>query len=153
AMDCLRQNLSLELGDSVATPALAGNILAASGSGLAVCLAECGEFAAGIEVAEQATQIAQTGDRAWGLGLAHVAGGFLCLRQGVLARAIVTLEHSRVIYQASGLQLALPLVDPMLGLTYALAGRHAEGLSLLEQAVEQAAAARVWQTTTMVQLS
>ena len=66
--------------------------------------------------------------------------GFRALRQGDLDRAIPVLEGALALAQGAYLRLAVPWVVATLGAAYALAGRPAEALPLLAQAVAQAVA-------------
>jgi tetratricopeptide (TPR) repeat protein len=66
--------------------------------------------------------------------------GFRALRQGDLDQAIPVLEGALALVQGAYLRLLVPLVAAPLGAAYALAGRTAEALPLLEQAVAQAVA-------------
>src|SRR2546430_2092637 len=68
------------------------------------------------------------------------AGGFRGLRQGALGQAIPGLERGLALVQGASLRLLVPLVAAPLGAAYALAGRTAEALPLLDQAVAQAVA-------------
>jgi class 3 adenylate cyclase len=103
-------------------------------------LAELGEFAEGIVRGEEAVQIAETtGDQPFTLCHAYLGVGLPHLRQGDLPQAIAGFERSLGVCQAGGLQTLLPLVASLLGHAYALSGRLAEALPLLEQAVEQSA--------------
>src|SRR5262249_60399140 len=66
--------------------------------------------------------------------------GFRALRQGDLGQAIPVLERALDLGQGAYLRLLVPLVAAPLGAAYTLAGRTAEALPLLEQAVAQAVA-------------
>jgi len=66
--------------------------------------------------------------------------GFLTLRQGVLPQAIVVLERALALAQGADLRLLVPMVAGPLGVAYALTGRSADAVPLLEQAVTQAVA-------------
>ena len=106
-------------------------------------LAELGEFAEGIVRGEEAVQIAETTvDQPFTLSHAYLGVGLLHLRKGDLPQAIAVLERSLGVCQAGDIQLLLPWVASFLGYAYALSGRLAEALPLLEQAVEQCAATK-----------
>ena len=62
------------------------------------------------------------------------------LLRGDHERATGPLERGLVIDRLSDIPLLFPLVAAPLGLAYALAGRHDEGLRLLDEAIERAEA-------------
>ena len=66
----------------------------------------------------------------WGLGL-------LSLRQGDLPRALPLLERAMSICQDADLPVYFPLMAAALGAAYTLAGRVADAVPLLTQAMEQ----------------
>jgi tetratricopeptide (TPR) repeat protein len=72
--------------------------------------------------------------------MAYFGVGDLSLRRGDLPTAIDTLERAAHLCRTAGIPQWFPTVAAALGRAYALAGRLAEGVSLLEQAVEQGAA-------------
>jgi len=65
--------------------------------------------------------------------------GFLSRRQGALHRAIPILERGLVLSQTADFPQVFSVFAPILGATYALAGRIAEALPLLDQALERVA--------------
>jgi len=97
------------------------------------CLAELGSFDEGLRRAETLTRaVVEPFDRLTiQLGL-----GLLYLRQGRLAEAIPTLEGAFPLCRSGNLAAWFPAIASPLGYAYALNGRLADGLSLLEQAVE-----------------
>ncbi len=115
-------------------------------------LAERGEFAEAITLAEEAGRLAQ-GPASYTQAVACLAPGLVRVHKGDLHRAIPPLERGLQVSQVAQVALFLPLTTSCLGLVYALSGRMAEGLPLLEQAVEQAAsAAPAWQSPGVVNL-
>ena len=105
---------------------------------LVQCQAELGVFAEGVAHGTEGVRIAEAVDRPYGLLQAYPPIGFLYLRKGDLHQAIAALERGLGIYQAWPGPLFFPEIASALGLAYALDGRTAEALPLLEQAVEQA---------------
>jgi class 3 adenylate cyclase/tetratricopeptide (TPR) repeat protein len=105
---------------------------------LVQCQAELGMFAEGVAHGTEGIRIAEAVDRPYGLLQAYPPIGFLYLRKGDLHQAIAALERGLSIYQAWPGPLFFPALASALGLAYALDGRTAEALPLLEQAVEQA---------------
>jgi class 3 adenylate cyclase/tetratricopeptide (TPR) repeat protein len=109
-------------------------------SHLVVALAECGDFAAGQAPAAEGAQLAELADHPYSRVMASWALGFRALRQGDLGQAIAELARGLALVQGAYLRLLVPFVAAPLGAAYALAGRTAEALPLLEQAVAQAVA-------------
>jgi tetratricopeptide (TPR) repeat protein len=110
---------------------------------LVVSLAELGEFVEGIARGEEGVQIAETVDQPWSLIGAYYGVGSIYLRKGDLTKAISELEHALELSQAYPL-FWLPWISSSLGYAYALSGRAAEALPLLEQGIEQAASKKQW---------
>ncbi len=114
-------------------------------------LAERGEFADAIALAEEADRIAEQADSltqafaCWVLGFVHVP-------KGDVHRAIPPLERGLQVCQVGQVALIFPLITSSLGSAYALSGRMAEGVPLLEQAVEQAANLRSAQSSLIINL-
>jgi len=115
-------------------------------------LTERGEFAEAITLAEEAGRIAKGGGSyneafaCLGLGLVHV-------HKGDVHRATPPLERGLQVCQVAQIAVVLPLTTSCLGFAYALSARIAEGLPLLEQAVEQAAGVlRAWQSPVIINL-
>jgi tetratricopeptide (TPR) repeat protein len=111
-----------------------------SRSVLVVSLAECGVFTEGRVLAEEGVQIAETADHPFSRVMAYWGMGLGALRQGDLSQAIAVLARALHLAQEVYIRLLVPWVAAPLGAAYALAGRTAEALPLLEQAVEQAVA-------------
>jgi class 3 adenylate cyclase/tetratricopeptide (TPR) repeat protein len=106
-------------------------------------LAELGEFAEGIMRGDEAVQIAETTvEQPFTLSHAYLSVALPHLRKGDLPQAIAGFERGLGVCQAGDIQLMLPIVAACLGYAYALSGRLAEALPLLEQAVEHSAAAK-----------
>jgi class 3 adenylate cyclase/tetratricopeptide (TPR) repeat protein len=100
-------------------------------------LAELGEFPEGSARGAEAVRIAETIAQPFSLGDAYHGLGLLHLRQGDLSKAIASLEKGLAVCQTGEILLLLPNVAAALGYAYALSGRFAEALPLLEQAVER----------------
>jgi tetratricopeptide (TPR) repeat protein len=109
---------------------------------LAYALAECGAFAEGKATAEEAVRIAEAADHPYSRAWAYWTVGFCALRQGHLPQAIGALAQALDLVHTADVRLQIPRVAASLGAAYTLAGRTAEALPLLEQAVEQAMAMR-----------
>jgi tetratricopeptide (TPR) repeat protein len=102
-------------------------------------LAARGEFAEGIARGEEGVQIAQTVDDPFSLIGAYRGLGYLYLRKGDFNEAIRFLERSRELSQAWSIRSFIPGILWYLGYAHAVCGRLTEGLSLLEQGLEQGA--------------
>jgi class 3 adenylate cyclase/tetratricopeptide (TPR) repeat protein len=100
-------------------------------------LAELGEFSEGSARGAEAVRIAETVEQPFSLADAYLGLGRLHLRQGDLLQAIAILEKALAVCQTGDILMMLPNVTRVLGYAYALSGRFAEALPLLEQAVEQ----------------
>ncbi len=107
---------------------------------LAWSLAELGQFAEGIACGEQGIRIAEAADHPFSLAQACGGVGTLSLVKGDLHRAVPVLERGLSLCQV--LPFWFPWIASPLGAAYALSGRLAEALPLLEQAAERAAAMR-----------
>ena len=107
---------------------------------LALTLAEQGAIDEAVAHTEEATGIAEAENHAFSLVVAHAGTGMIQLFRGDCDKAIGPLERGLVIDRLSDIPLLFPLVAAPLGWAYALAGRHDEGLRLLEDAIERAEA-------------
>ena len=111
-------------------------IAATSRAHLSLCHAECGAFTEGLAMAEEGLRIAETVNNPFSLILACRGASVVSLRQGELQRAIPMLERALGLCQDWHIPLLLPWQTAALGLAYALEGRVAAGLGLVEQGVE-----------------
>jgi tetratricopeptide (TPR) repeat protein len=140
AMDFLGQNVSCLTGhlmhERFGLPGIASVV---SRSYLAWCLAERGDFVEGIARGEEAVRIAEAADHPFSLSNALFGIGFLFLRKGDLRNAVPTLERCLALCRRWNIALWSPRITAALGSAYALSGRVAEALPLLEQAIEHAA--------------
>lgn len=100
------------------------------------CLAEIGSFDEGLQRAEaMALAATEPFDRL----AVRLGQGLLYLRQGRLAEASSTLEEALPLCRTGNLGAWFPAITSPLGYAYALSGRLADGLPLLEQAVDATA--------------
>ena len=107
---------------------------------LAWCHAELGTFAEGSALGEEGLRIAEAVDHPASLMMASWGIGLLALRQGDLPRALPLLERAVGLCQDADLPLYFPWMAAALGAAYTLAGRVADAVPLLTQAMEQATA-------------
>jgi tetratricopeptide (TPR) repeat protein len=138
AVEYFRKNVACLHGELVhehfGLPGLASVL---SRSHLVYNLTECGDFAEGKVPAEEGVRIAESADHPYSRFLAYMNMGYRSLRQGDLQQGIPMLERAFDLAQVAHLQGLVPWGASFLGAAYALAGRTAEALPLLEQAVEQ----------------
>jgi tetratricopeptide (TPR) repeat protein len=100
---------------------------------------ELGAFAEARGHAAEALRLAEAFNQPFSLAVAYHGAGVLALRQGDLPRAIPLLERGLGLCQAEGISSWFPALSVALGVAYALCGRIAETLPLLEQALRQSA--------------
>ena len=104
---------------------------------LASCHAELGTFAEGRTLGDEGLRIAETVNHPASLMVALWGSGLLALQQGDLSTAIPQLEHGLNICQEMDLPVWFPRMAPPLGAAYTLAGRVADAVPLLAQALER----------------
>ena len=131
-VDSLQGELSRERFGEAGLPSVLSRVW------LVHSLAERGEFAEGIARGEEAVQIAEMVDHPYSLVGAYRGLGHLYLRKGDLNEAIRFLERSQQLCQAWSIPTWFFAVASFLGYAYVLSRRVADGLPLLEQAVERA---------------
>jgi tetratricopeptide (TPR) repeat protein len=156
ALDVARQAMALLTGDSrytnfggVALPAVS------SRSYMAGCLAELGDFVEGRGVIEEAVQIAEIAKQPFSIAGAPIIAGLLYCRQGDIRQTIPTLERGLSLCQSTNIPRLFPMAAALLSAAYALAGRAAEALPLLDQTLERVAAGRrvIFQGLVLTELS
>jgi tetratricopeptide (TPR) repeat protein len=104
---------------------------------LAWCHAELGTFADGSILGDEGRRIAEAVDHPGSLLLAYYGTGLLSLCQGDLPRALPRLERAMGLCQEADLPLWFPWMAAALGAAYTLAGRAADAVALLTQAIKQ----------------
>jgi len=105
---------------------------------LAPPLAERGRFDEAIAAAEDALRRAEAHEPRYSLPFAAWSAGYTHLRRGDLGPATRMLELAVDRSRAAGLPIVFPVAASMLGLAYALAGRHADAVARLDEAVARA---------------
>ena len=106
---------------------------------LARALIEVGEFVPAMDRAKEAIQLGEAADAAFGIVHGHFALGLAHLRKGDLEHAVPTLERGLGIARARSVSFLEPLLCSAVGSAYAESGRIAEGISLLELGLGEAA--------------
>jgi class 3 adenylate cyclase/tetratricopeptide (TPR) repeat protein len=104
---------------------------------LAWCHAELGMFTEGSALGEEGLRIAETVDHSASLMVASWGTGLLSLRRGDLPRALPLLERAVGLCQDTDFLVWFPWMAAALGAVYTLAGRIADAVPLLTQAMEQ----------------
>ena len=139
AVDFLRKNLELLDGELLYDRfSMSGLPSVFSRAWLALCLAERGEFAEGVAVGEEALRIAEGGDPGYSLIVGCAGLGNVCVARGDVDRAIAVLERGLAHEPNEFNGRIWPFVASALGAAYALAGRLADALPLLEESVTRA---------------
>jgi tetratricopeptide (TPR) repeat protein len=141
AIDCLRETVALldgarrhERFGQATLPSVQARAF------LAACAAELGRFAEGKTLGDEGLQIAEAMAHPSSLMWASYGVGLLALRHGDLHRALLQLERAMGICQDADLPLFFPRMAAALGTTYTLAGRAADAVALLMQAIAQSMA-------------
>jgi class 3 adenylate cyclase/tetratricopeptide (TPR) repeat protein len=116
-------------------------------SWLARALAEQGDFAAAIPQAEEALAIGEAAGQPYSVANAGLYLGQIQLARGKLGRAVPVLQRAVGLCQTWSLALMLPTTAAVLGLAYALDGRPAEALPLLELGGPETAPPRALDTS------
>jgi tetratricopeptide (TPR) repeat protein len=94
-----------------------------------------GNFEVAIEAARKACLIADEVQRPADIALAYWWAGFIWSHKGDVPMALQHLERGFEVARASQISFMIPVLSTSLGYAYALAGRHAEGISLLTKAL------------------
>src|SRR5262249_19804173 len=100
-------------------------------------LAETGGFGEGAGVEAEALRLAEAAEQPFSITAALTFVGLLYRRQGDVHHAIATLERGLALSQTANILMLFPLTASSLGAAYALAGRVAEALPLLDQMRER----------------
>jgi class 3 adenylate cyclase/tetratricopeptide (TPR) repeat protein len=144
AVEVLERSVASLAGDAIqerfGLPALPAVIARAW---LIQSLAERGDFADAARRADQAMRIAGAADHPYSLAFAYWSAGGLSLSRGDMTKAIEILERGLTLCTTWSIAVWQPRFGSSLGLAYARAGRHAEGVTLLEHAFEHATSAGV----------
>jgi class 3 adenylate cyclase/tetratricopeptide (TPR) repeat protein len=106
---------------------------------IAWSLAELGDFSEAIRRGREEVEIADAADHPLSRVNAYFGIGYVYLRQGALRQATDALENGCKLCQSLTVPFWLPVATSLLGHAYTLAGRLAEAIPLLEDAVERAA--------------
>jgi tetratricopeptide (TPR) repeat protein len=141
ALDCYRQ--SVAFSDEAQGRERFGDVIppsVRSRFALATCHAELGMFAESRAVGEEGLRIAEAMAHPARLMLASWGIGLCSLRQGDLHGALPRLERAMRLCQDADLPIYFHQIAAPLGAAYALAGRVADAVALLTQAIEQATA-------------
>jgi tetratricopeptide (TPR) repeat protein len=134
ALDLLRSTVAALQGDLMRERLGLTNVVSVQArAALTGCLAELGTFTEGLATGEEGIRIAEAVDHPSSLIIAFQWVGLLYLRKGDLDNAITVHERVLELCRVWNIPARLPLITAQLGYAYALSGRVAEGISLLEQ--------------------
>jgi DNA-binding NtrC family response regulator/tetratricopeptide (TPR) repeat protein len=100
-------------------------------------LAELGEFGQAEPVLEESLRIAERINHPYSQTFLFVGEGILRVRQGDLPRAVGALERSMTLCRQWKLGALLEVIAGHLGAAYTLAGRAAEAIPLLQEALDR----------------
>jgi class 3 adenylate cyclase/tetratricopeptide (TPR) repeat protein len=138
AIECLEWNVASLDGDLLRERfGMTGLPAVLSRAYLSWSLAELGAFAEGIARGEEGVRIAEAMDHPFSLIWAYAGIGKLYLNKGAFHWSILGLERGLRLCQVWDIPALFPTVASALGMAYALSGRVAEALPLLEQAASQ----------------
>jgi tetratricopeptide (TPR) repeat protein len=138
AIDCLRQTVASLHGIQRQERLGQTNVPSVQSLAfLAACHGELGLFAEGSAFGEEGLQIAETIAHPSSLMWASYGVGLLFFCQGDLHKALPRLERAMSICQDADLLLFAPRMAAALGAAYTLAGRAADAVVLLIQAIDQ----------------
>jgi len=145
AIEHCRRNVSVLEGERVYDRlGLTGLPAVLSRTWLAWSFAERGEFAEATVHAEEAVKIAEAVGHPYDVTAARLAFGHIQLLRGDLDQAIPTLESAVELCRSGGLAVIHPTTTALLGLAYALCGREAEALPMIEEGEAQAPESRIF---------
>ena len=138
AIDCMRQIVT-SLDEAGRHERLSHILLPAvnARANLAACHAELGMFTEGRVLGDEGVRIAEAVAHPASLVCASWGVGLLALRQGDLPRVLPSLERAMGMCQDADLSGWFPRIASLVGAAYALAGRVADAVPLLTQALEQ----------------
>jgi tetratricopeptide (TPR) repeat protein len=144
---CQRNVAMLEREQAYERLGLTGLPSVLSRAWLAWSLAECGEFAEVMVHANDACSIAEAAGQPYSLAAACLGAGQVQLIRGAVVQAIPLLERAAGLCKTWNLRVILPMTAGVLGLAYALCGRVAEALPVLEEGEAQAPQVRIFDTS------
>jgi len=155
ALDVARQAMAVRTGDMRFAHVGLGFPAVSSRAYVAGCLAELEGFAEGKGVAEDAVRIAEAAEQPFYIASALLWVGLLARRQGELRQAILALERSLALCHTATFPRLFPMAASFMSAGYALAGRAAEALPLLDQTLERVAPGNrvIFQALVLTELS
>jgi class 3 adenylate cyclase/tetratricopeptide (TPR) repeat protein len=104
---------------------------------LAWSLSEIGSFAEGLARSEEGIKIAETANNLYGLFHGYCGLGMVYLGQGHFDKAVIVAERGLHLCEMADLRVMETFSLAYLGLGHAREGRIAQGLEMMEKAVEQ----------------
>jgi class 3 adenylate cyclase/tetratricopeptide (TPR) repeat protein len=105
---------------------------------LVIALAECGRFAAGMNHAKRALEVAEGAEHPLSEVLGWLSIGHVLLRKGEIEGAVSALERGLDLCDRWSFRVWRPRLASALGVAYARSGRAEEGLQLASEAIRDA---------------
>jgi tetratricopeptide (TPR) repeat protein len=127
--------------------------LATSRAALALAWAERGQFIKAVAVCRDAIHIAESVGHPFSIAMTYRGMGYVHLRRGDLHQATVTLDYALEIGRGVDNPPLYYTVSSTLGYAYALSGRSAEAILLLEDAVKHPDLAGIQESKSLRELS
>jgi tetratricopeptide (TPR) repeat protein len=116
---------------------------------LVVCLTELGEFDEATAISREAVRIAEVLDNPWSRTLAYKAMATVALLRGDTSRAVVVSAQGVDLCTTYDMIFLWPHLASLNGYAMALAGRHEDGVALMEGALKASLAMRLGQEETL----
>jgi class 3 adenylate cyclase/tetratricopeptide (TPR) repeat protein len=136
AIECLEWLVGSLQDDRIGVPRVGlGLVSVTSRAWLIWCLSETGRFAEALEHGQEALRIAEAANHPASLVFACRSVGLALLRKGGVDRAVPALERAVEVCRTAHLRAPFDVAAAFLGYAYALGGRVAEAIPLMEQAV------------------
>ena len=133
AMQAGRQ--ALECSDAAVASALAKGVFTALPAFLLLSQTELGAFSEALADGEALMRRVEPGGHPFALSLMCMGIGYAHMRRGAPVDAIPLLERGINLCQTFALDVQIPWTASTLGMAYALAGHHKEGVERAEEAV------------------
>jgi DNA-binding SARP family transcriptional activator/tetratricopeptide (TPR) repeat protein len=141
AVDFLRRNVALTSGEAVyERHAGPGLVPVQSRFWLAFALAALGEYREAFDIATAAHDVARAVQHPYSFAFASYAVGRLQFARGAMPEALEALERARELVESREIVQIRPVVNAWLGCARTLAGRPADGIPLIQAAVDRAGA-------------
>ena len=112
---------------------------------LVECLTELGGFEEATAISREAVRIAEALDNPWSRALAYKSAATVAVQRGETSRAVVLSAQGLALCDTYDMTFLWPLLASLNGYAMALAGRHEDGVALMERALQASMAMRLGQ--------